>query len=186
MEVLAYEFNQSHPNYADKYSFNNLYRGVTIFFCKNSYTLGMDLGWELRWSGKIIRSSAIGADNPTDTVYKHQLKAALSTLSYGWYVWPVDHFKLGLDWDVDVCSFTKKIGPDDSFGKQKREKLFDKRAFFVAGGTFFAEYQFKALRIRPYYQFDFFQGETNFGDNSYDFKINNFGIALFFGYEEKD
>lgn len=186
MEILSYEFNQSHPNYTDKFNFTNLYHGITVIFYKNSYNIGMDMGWELKWSGKVITSSAQGADNPGDTVFKHQLRASMSTIAYGWYVNPYKHLKLGIDWDVDISNFTKKIGPADNFKAQKKQAIYTRRGFFVVGGTFFADFQLGPVRVRPYYQFDFFQGETHYGENDYAFKINNFGIALFIGTESKD
>lgn len=181
MEVLTYEFNTAHPNYSKKFEFKDFYRGYSFLFCKNMDDNFFD-GFELSWSQKIITSEAKGADNPSDEVYIRQVKVAYSTISAGYYGWIGDFAKVGVNYDMgSICSFSKKIAPEESFKNARWSKIFSKRGFFDTGFTIYFEVNIvHILKIRPYYQW------TMISPILTSYKMSNFGLALYLGYEGKD
>lgn len=187
MEILTYEFNQDHPNYSQQYEFVNFYRGFTAMTYKDNYRFGADVGQEFRFSNRVITATAIGADNPGDTIYKRRVRVAVNTLSWGWYFKPHKNIRLGVDWDlVSRCTFSKKIGPEDDFRNQKRTSIYIKRGFLTFGFTAFADFRIGAFYIRPYYQVDVIPGRMEFGYNTYSFKTANIGISVCVGSESSD
>jgi hypothetical protein len=184
MEVMTYEFNQSHPNYTDHYHFHNLFQGIEVaWFSENE-----NGGFEAMWSNRHIRSDAVGADNPGDTVYKHQLKVRQNMLSFGVYKPFGDFFKVGIDYDIGgFCRFYKRIGPRDDFKSAKWENLFDKKGFLVFGFTPFIELGLGPVKIRPYYQWVILQGETHYGElKDYAFKTSNYGVMGYLAIGKKN
>lgn len=188
MEIMTYEFNKDHPNYDNLYNFTNIYHGFTLSLYKNGDKFGKDGGTEFIWSNKTIKTTAKGADNPGDTVFKHQVRVSMNTFSLGWYLRPNDHLKLGIDYDaIGLCRFMKRVGPDDGFKNEKWQRIFDRKGFFVFGFTFFAEGSLGPLKVRPYYQWILLPMETHYGLlKDYSFKCTNYGISVFIGIDGKD
>jgi hypothetical protein len=182
LEVLTADFNYNHPNYTDQYNFTNIYHGVTIATYDHSSNF-VSWGKEFAFSNKTIRSSAMGQDLPTDTIFKHKLKVDMNTISLGGYYQPGNNIKFGLDWDLGLCRITKKVGPKDSFGSAKWEPVFKRKGLFVCAATLYVDAKIGPVSIRPYWQWSAlpFGMSNESRTKEYAFPLTNFGVALYIG-----
>lgn len=179
IEILAFEFNRNHPNYSKHHKIGSTYRGLTFLFCKSTSDNG---GVEVSYSQKLIKSHAEGVDYTGDTAYHSQLKIGLGSLSFGYFAWIGDFAKVGVNWDMaSICRFTKRVGPEDSYKDSLWTGVFSKKGFYDTGFTLYCEVSLgHIIKIRPYYQWSLISPITT------SYKLSNFGVAMFIGYESKD
>jgi hypothetical protein len=183
MEIMTYEFNQDHPNYTDLYHFNNLYRGLVFTFFKESD----NGGFEMMFTNKHIKADAEGADAPSDTIFKHQVKVRQNVMSFGAYKSFGSILRAGVDFDLGACKFYKRVGPKDNFSSSEWTRIFDNAGFIVFGFTPFVELSFGPIRVRPYYQWSMIEGETHYGLlKDYAFKTSTYGVMAYFAIGKKD
>lgn len=196
IQVLTYEFNHAHPNYDQKYNFGNVYQGFAFSFCKKAESKSMDIGMELMFSNRHIITTAEGADNPGDTIFRRQVKMRMNTLGFGYYG-QAGPLKAGFDFDLGLCQFYKKIAPKDSFKDESWKPIYNRPGFLTCGITFFFEIRLGIpdklgdIKIRPYYQMQMLPVKTKSGNlyaltqKYHEFSLSNFGLAVYIGLEGK-
>lgn len=182
LEVLTYEFNEAHPDYTNQFRWRNTFHGPNLKVHGESD----DWGYEFMWSMKHSKADAEGADSPTDTVKRHQLKVKLNTLNSGIFWKLSDELRVGISYDMGMFKVLKRIGPADDFGDADWEKLYDKKGRFGNWFTLFIDLKLggdAAVVIRPYYQaavlpIDFSYTTSWISSTNYVFRTSNAGISL--------
>jgi hypothetical protein len=188
LEVLAYEFNQAHPNYEDQYHFKNSPNGLCfIFFSETDKH-----GYECTWSNKHTIATAEGADVQGDTIMRHQLKARMNTLDFAVYTKFGKPLRLGISYDLGFFRVLKKVAPVEEYKEAKWEKVFDKKGFFSNWFTLFIDLKAGPVHVRPYFQTQILTGTITYSNigafvyKDYAFRTSNAGVTLMATFGSKD